>query len=89
MNQNGTTHMRMDIQEEIILLREAIARIETKLDAMPQCKSPGLCLNLEPRVRMLESAEDKRVGGWITLTALVAAAGTVGGIVASLFKIKQ
>jgi hypothetical protein len=79
----------MDIQEEIISLREAVARIETKLDNWPKCPNPGFCNVLEPRVRLLESAEDKRMGGWIGLTAMLAAASTIGALFANLIKINK
>ena len=73
----------MNIEKEIIELREAVARIEAKLDSQVFCSNPNLCLVLEPRIRALESAEDKRKGGWIYLSAMLMGASTFGGLVAA------
>ena len=76
----------MNIEEEIIELRESVARIEVKLDTRVICPNPGMCIVLEPRIRALESAEDKRKGGWIYLSAMLMVAGTFGGLVAALVR---
>jgi len=74
----------MHIEEEIILLREAVARIETRLESMTICPNPGACNKIEPRVRALESAEDQRKGGWWVLAVGCTVAGTVGGWIAKV-----
>lgn len=67
----------MNLQEEIICLREAVARIEVKLNSFPQCPNPGLCNTLEPRIRALEDADNRRKGGWWSATVIATACATV------------
>jgi len=67
----------MNLQEEIILLREAIARMEIKLNA---------CLDYEPRIRKLESEEDKRRGGLLLLGTITGLSSAAGALVTLLVK---
>ena len=72
----------MQLEDEIIHLREAVARIETRLESMNMCPAPGACMALEARVRILEASEDRRKGAWAWLLGLLTVAGALGGIIA-------
>lgn len=76
----------MELENEIVKLREAVARIEQKLADFKPCPMPGSCMTLEPRVRSLENAENQRRGGWYVLGIMGTACGVVGGIVSKLIK---
>lgn len=65
----------MTHDDEMELVR-AIARLEEKVDTLDALKH---------RVRSLEAAENQRKGRWLTLSGLLALAGTIGGIVSSFF----
>jgi hypothetical protein len=76
----------MNMQEEIILLREAVARIETKLDSFPVCPNPSACLSLEPRLRALEDVENQRKGSWFSITVISTCMATLATVVISWWK---
>jgi len=78
----------MNMQEEIILLREAVARIETKLDSFPICPDPGSCVKLELRLRTLEDIENQRKGSWFSVTVIASCIATVATVIIGWFKQK-
>jgi len=73
----GNLNKYMNLQEEIILLREAIARMEIKLNA---------CLDQEPRIRKLESEEDKRRGGLLILGGITGISSAAGALITMWLK---
>jgi hypothetical protein len=76
----------MNLEDEIINLRESVARIEQKIDSRPPCPSPGACLMLEPRIRALESDRDKRSGGVMVLSGAMAVSSALGGLLVAWIK---
>jgi hypothetical protein len=83
--------MREDIGKLFTLVSEtkqAMARIETKLDLAPKCPDPGACTrveegleDLDSRVDKLEASEDRRIGVFATIGAICS---LVGGATALL-----
>ena len=72
--------------DELRQMRELIHRMDKKLDSMANhspCPAPGMCLAIEPRVRVLEDERNKAIGGFKVLVFVGTAVGALGGTMGS------
>ena len=69
-----------ELTAQVHVLSVSIARIETTLAARKECPSPGMCLQLAPRVEALEhraaTSDGERAGLTIAGRAVWAIAGS-------------
>jgi hypothetical protein len=81
-----TVETRLTILERdvdrLMQLEDTIHKMDKKLDGLANrssCPAPGMCLTLEPRVRLLEDERNKAIGGFKTLVFIGTLVGSVGG----------